>query len=239
MARGITFAECVVQLRDEIGRDHDPSVGISDLSGLKQIISRVYEDLWDEVDWPHLRTEFDKISLNAGQRYYDLPTANSGAFTPNYERIERIVTWYSGLPHPIQRGITPDNYATYDSTTGVKADPVLRYDIRFTGTKEQIEMWPIPSVSSVYSVQITGIPKVVRLVNDADVLNLDDRLVVLICAAELLERSKSGDAKVKRAAADRRFIKLAGRGKSKRDGFRMGMGSSTRMDPYKAVVRVR
>lgn len=239
MARGITFAECVVALRDEIGRDHDPSVGISDLTGLKQIIGRVYEDLWDEVDWPHLRTEFDKIQLQAGQRYYDLPTANSGATKLNYERIERIVTWYSGLPHPIQRGITPDNYATYDSTTGVQADPALRYDIRFTGTKEQIEIWPIPSVSNVYSVQITGIPQIARLVNDADVLNLDDRLVVLLCAAELLERSKSGDAKVKRTAADRRFLKLTGRGKVKRDGFRMGMGNSTRMDPYKAVVRVR
>ncbi len=239
MARGITFAECVVQLRDEIGRDHDPSVGISDLPGLKQVIARIYEDLWDEVDWPHLRTEFDKILLQAGQRYYDLPTAASGTLTMNYERIEHIVTWYSGLPHRLERGITPEQYATYDSTTGVSADPALRYDIRFTGTKEQLEIWPIPSSTNQYSVQITGIPKVTRLVNDADVLMLDDRLVVLLAASEMLESRKAGDGRSKMKAAQQRLFRLIGRGKSKNDGYRIGMGNTTRMDPYKAIVRVR
>lgn len=242
MARGITFLECVVALRDEVGRDHDPSVGVSDLPGLKQKIARIYEDLWDEVDWPHLRTEFDKITLQPGQRYYDLPTSvTAGGFqttglSVDFSRLEQVVTWYSGLPHPVQRGILPENYATYDSTTGVTANPVLRWDVRFTGTKEQIEVWPIPSSSS-YSLQFTGIPKCVRLVNDGDTLNLDDRLVVLLAASEI--HPDKDKAKKLQQLADRRFLRLTGRAKRANAGYRLGMGNTTRMDPYKAVVRVR
>src|SRR3546814_15776455 len=43
------------------------------------------------------------------------------------------------------RGIRSEDYAAYDSAAGERVDPVLRWDVQFTGTTDQIEVWPIPA----------------------------------------------------------------------------------------------
>lgn len=238
MARGATLLSIVTAVRNEIGRAPDVSVGQSDIEGIKQKVRRVYESVYEE-EWPHLHAQFDKITLQAGQRYYDPPTSINGTagFQLDYERLDRAYVWYSGLPHPLKYGIGPQEYASFDSTIDVRAEPALRYDIRFTGVKEQIEIWPVPSSNTQY-LQFEGVPKCSQLVNESDVLNIDDKLIIMLVAAELLERQGSKDAKSMATLATKRYFKLTGRAR-KTDGIRIGMKRRIEPEQYRGIIRVR
>jgi hypothetical protein len=238
MARGKTFGQIVQDLRSELSRATDPSVGVSDLDNLKYNIRTTYETLWEDIDWPHLTGDFDKVTLAAGQRYYDMPVLLNGYTAGiDFERVVRADVWYSGLPHSLTRGISSEHYALFDSTTGIRSDPALRWDVKFTGVTEQIEIWPIPSSNS-QSLQIFGHTRAGTLVNDADVLALDDKLVVLMAAASMLEGQGAKNAKTVASLAVKRMNRLAARMKSKDEGYRMGMGKKIDPDRYRAVVRV-
>lgn len=244
MTRGRTFLQLYTDLRSELGRATDPAVGVSDIDTLKQVIRRNYETLWDDVDWPFLNADFVPIALAAGQRYYDAPTGISDGTTTtttaglDFEKIQTISCIYSGIPHPLTRGIGDEHYALFDSRTGVRSDPALRWDIKFTGTREQMEIWPIPS-SNDMTLALKGRMRCGNLANDGDIVFLDDKLVLLFSAAQLLQRQGSKDAKTYENLANRRFFKETGRWKSKDDGFRIGMANKTNADRYRAIVRVR
>lgn len=204
MARGTSFGQIVQMLRDEIGRSNAAgSAGVADYSQLKRLANRYYETLFLDYDWPHLRFVSARVPLSAGERYYDVPT------TLDYERFERIVLWTNGRPYTLDRGIDAEDYQVFSSEDGERADPVLKWDIRHTGTKEQIEVWPMPA-SSGQALQITGFRKFVRLVADADTCKLDDNLVVLFAAAELVGED---DRKAKLAAGRTLYDRLRGRTK--------------------------
>lgn len=238
--RGVTFGIAVQNLRAILSRASDPAVGLSDLDNLRYSIRTMYELLWEDVDWPHLSGEFDTIPLQAGQRYYDPPTSINGYPAGlDFERVEKAVTWYSGLPHPLARGVSYEHYALFDSESGVRSDPALRWDIKFTGVKEQIEIWPIPSSTGQATLQITGVARANTLVNDSDILALDDKLVVLMAAAPILEYQGAKNAKTIAALAVKRLNKLSARMKSKDAGYRMGMTRKVDPDRYRAIVRVR
>lgn len=202
MARGTSFGQVVQILRDEVGRSNAAgSAGVADYSQLKRLINRYYETLYLDYDWPHLRFVSARISLSAGERYYDVPT------TLDYERVERIVLWTNGRPYNLDRGIDAEDYQVFSSEDNERADPVLKWDIRNTGTKEQMEVWPMPA-SSGQSLQITGFRKFVRLVADGDPCQLDDNMVVLFAAAELVG---ADDKKQKLVAAQTLYNRLRGR----------------------------
>jgi hypothetical protein len=244
MSRGRSFLQLYTDLRAELGRATDPAVGVSDIDTLKQTLRRNYETLWDDVDWPFLNADFVPITLQAGQRYYDPPTQVSDGTTTTVtsgvelDMIQTITCIYSGLPHPLTKGVGDEHYALFDSRTGVRSDPALRWDVKFTGVREQIEIWPIPS-SNDMTLAIKGRMKCGNLAADTDIVMLDDKLLLLFAAAQILQRQGSKDAKTFENLANRRYYKLTGRWKSKDDGYRIGMTNKTNPDRYRAIVRVR
>lgn len=232
MARGATLLQLVSDLRDELRRANSPAAGPDDTGPLRRTINHVYETLYTSHNWPHLETFFPKLTMNAGQRYYDVPEGL------DYERIIDVRVWWNGIPEPMERGIGFDDYQSYDSTAGVRSSPVLKWDVRFTGEREQIEFWPIPD-SSIQSVQFVGLWAHQRLVNDTDICRLDSEVVVLYAAAELLPNdSPDKQAKLQLGQELLRLKKVratSGAGKT----FQLGVGQSASRRPSEAVVRVR
>lgn len=227
------FLQLVYDLRAELGKAVDPAAGVADLPSLKQTIARNYESLYDDYDWPHLSVISERIPLSAGQRYYDFPD-NMG-----YEGVEKVVIWWNGDPVDLTRGIDFEHYAEYDSESDERSDPATHWDVRFTGTKEQCEIWPLPASSN--SIQFKGKRKFTALVDETDLCMIDDHLVVLTCAVELLPRQKSGDAQVKLAALQSRYGRLKGRSKGGSNrSYKIGMGSGTPETgaPSRSIVRV-
>lgn len=229
MARRKQFTQLQSDLRAELGRNNDPSVRAADLPQIKQTLSRVYESLYREYDWPFLRQVFTRIPLAAGQRHYDFPD------DLDFDRIEKVVVWHNEQPIPLIRGIELDDYATYDSENDDRSDPVVKWDVRFTDPREQIEVWPIPAGND-QELQFVGITKFIDLVDDADQCLLDDNLVVLFAAIELETNEKRRQAKI--ASAQSLFSRLKGRSKSATETVRLGLGSTNPPVNSRAVVRV-
>lgn len=216
MARGTQLLQLVTMLRDETGRANSVAVGVDDLPQLKTVLRRVQETLYEKHPWPFLRTVFDRIPLQAGERYYDYPS------NLNFERIEDVAVWDSGTPLSVTRGIGFNEYAVYDSESDVRCDPMLRWDVRWTGSKEQIEAWPVPSTNNL-ELQFIGIRKLRPLIANSDVADLDDQMIVLYAAAELLPKG-SELAKLKLELALDRYKTCKGTAATGQQTFRMGSG---------------
>lgn len=221
MARGTQLTQLVSDLRAEIGDSTSVSVGADFEATLKAMLRRSQKILYDEYDWPHMRV-FKTKALVAGSRYYDFPE------DMDLERVEEVKVKWNGSWYPVDRGVSFDEYNAYSPDDDERADPVQRWDIQNTGTP-QIEVWPIPA--SAQTLYIRGCKSLSALVSGSDTADLDDVLLVLDCAAELLARRKSQDAGIKlqkrnerlsqlklRQAGGRGPIPLAGGGEGRRSG---------------------
>lgn len=233
MARRTQLQELVSMLRAESRRSSSVALGIDEEALLKAVLRRHQEILYDGYDWPFLRV-MPKKPLAAGQRYYDMPT------DLNFDRIEEVVVWFSGQPQPITRGIGFREYAQFDSDSDVRSSPAMAWDIRSTNddTAEQIEIWPIPDSNDTF-LQFQGIRKLNPLVSNSDRADLDDQLIVLFAAAELLANQKSQDAGAKLEAAKERHAQLKARSKGASPMVAIGQQGAYVKPMYKSIVRVR
>lgn len=220
MARGKQLLELVAQLRAETGRTQDVSIGTDEADNLKVILQRTQETLYDDYEWPHLRVERN-IDLAIGQRYYDLPT------DLDYERIQQIKLKYNNIYVDITRGISFDDFSNFDSNADERSFPTLKWDIRFTGTTEQLEAWPIPNQAA--KLYFFGTKTLGALIQDSDRADLDDRLIVLHAAAEILARQKSKDAPTKAQQAGQRLLML--RRNSQAGSRTIAVGQGNKMRP--------
>lgn len=231
MARGKQLQDLVTQLRAEIGTSQSVSVGVSQVDNLKVRLARMQEILYDDYDWPFLNIQ-RTISLQAGQRYYDLPS------NLNYDRIECVKYQYGNVFTDVERGITFDDYSIYNSMDGDRSSPVLKWDVRNTGSNEQLEIWPIPSEEG--TVHFFGTKSLSALVQNEDRADLDDKLIVLFVAAEYLKNQKSPEADGKLSMANSRLLKLRGNSQAASKTVQIGLGNRNRA-PYagKTIVVVR
>lgn len=228
MAVGTQFSVLVTRLRATLRRSTNVAVGVDDLDSLKTTLNHHYELLYAQNDWPHLRKTFSK-ALVAGSRYYDLPDG----LTP--DRIEEADVNWGGIRTPVAQGIGVEEMQAFDSEEDERSDPVLRYDIRWTGSATQIEVWPIPATAT--TLRIKGVQAISPLVDDDDLCLLDDTLVVLYAAAELAAGAGAKDAEFKAQAAREHLQKLKGRGATNAR-YRLGLGDQRNELPHRIVVRV-
>lgn len=215
MARGTSLGELVTQLRISARYDANPSFSQNVVPLMKQLLHDTQERLYDEYDWPFLKVRADK-PLSAGQRYYDIPD------NLNLERILAVDVQYSGTWVPVERGIELDHFNAIDSDADERLDPPTRWDVIDVGNGPQIEVWPIPATDGQV-LRFTGIRNLNPLVAEADLADLDDQLIVLFAAGELLGGAKNPAAQVKFTQGAKRLETLRGRvSKTRRNTFVLG-----------------
>lgn len=219
MARGATLRQLVSDLRDELRRANSPSASPDDTASLRRTINHVYRVLYYNHDWPFLTQMFPAITLNAGQRYYDLPGGLDA------DRVITSRVKWSGVFSPIERGIAYEDYTAFDPEDDERSSPALKWDVRFTGEREQIEIWPVPD-GGAQSLRLFGITKCDELVSDDDVCRLESELVVLYAAAELLkaQESKDAEAKVQMAQELLRLLRIRASAAGDEGQYRVGLG---------------
>ena len=217
MARGTSLGQLIEDLRSEVGHSLQPNLGKATRDVLINQIQRVQRRLWDDYSWPFLRVHRD-ITISAGQRYYDLPSDIV------FERIERVEFKHGDVWDKLHFGIGADQLNQHDSDNGVRSSPIRRYD---THENNQIEFWPIPANNSesdgAYSVRIHGVRNLSPLIAEADTADLDDQLIVLYAAAEVLARQRQADAQNKLAQAQAHYSRLKAR-TAKTETFVIGGG---------------
>jgi hypothetical protein len=219
MARGTTLGELVTKLRVSARYDPNPALSLNMVPLMQQTIGETQERLYDEFDWPFLRIRRDKL-MAAGQRYYDIPD------DLNLERIQQVDIRYGDRWLPVERGITLGQYNHRDSDADAREDPVLRWEVMDTGDGEQIEVWPIPATDGA-ALRFTGIRKLTPLVEQSDRADLDDMLITLYAAGELLGGAKNPEAQIKFAQGKARKTTLQGRvTKTRNNTFTLGGGGT-------------
>lgn len=200
MARKTTFSELIEMVRAEARISTAVSQGQANEVYIKQLIKRYYEQLYDEYDWPFKKIPKGsaRITIQAGSRYYDYP-----AFL-DLERIIAVHTLEGSQWRRLTKGIGPEQYNTYNSDDNdARADPIKRWEI-YSDT--QFEVWPLPA--SAGQVWFEGIRKKTPLVSPSDRCDIDDTLVVLFVASEILAATNQKDAQIKLNAAQGRLVQL-------------------------------
>lgn len=218
MARNVQLTSLIAQLRAETGRTQNVAINTDEVENLKEVLRRTQETLYDEHDWKHLNVQ-RTITLSAGDRYYDLPA------DLNFDRIQEVKLKYNNVYTDVTKGIGFDDYSTYDSNadTPERSFPVLKWDIRDTGSAEQVEIWPITNQTA--KLYMFGTKALGALIAGSDTCDLDDRLIVLFAAAEILARQKSNDAKIKLSQAEKRLATLKKNAVGPSEPVQIGLGN--------------
>ena len=233
MARNVTLGELIDDVRAEAGHSLQANLGTAMREVLVKVLQRQQRRLWEDYDWTFLRVDRD-VEVQAGQRYYDIPTDLT------LERIEKVQFKYGDRWIPMHHGIHREHLDQHDSDKGIRSFPVERWAEH---ENDQVEFWPIPSQNGSLAqssdiVRFTGIRRLRPLVAESDRADLDDTLLVLYSAAEILAREKSADAGLKLQLAEKHYARLKARN-SKSDTFTLSNESPGRLPKGPKIIAVQ
>lgn len=220
MAKNVSLSQLRDKLRAEIGASANPAMGTNAHHAMNLLLERTQERLWADFDWPFMAIDRD-ITLTNGQRYYAFPTDIA------YDRVTCTHVKYSNSWRPLEYGVTVKDYNYIDSDTDSRQSPALKWKHY---EENMLEVWPIPADSEMI-IRFSGIKNLKPLIMDTDICDLDDKLIVLYAAAEMLAHTKSADASAKLSLANAHYARLRGLASksgmvqygSKRDGHSHGM----------------
>jgi hypothetical protein len=196
MARNQTLDRIVQLVRAEAGHFTSASAGINMDETIRVAVSRTYEALAREHDWPHLIETFE-IPLAAGQFAYGIP---AGA-DPDRLIADDAHAYYVSdkRRYPVCcEDITWQHKNERDPTVlAERLDPVR---IWTRAPDDRIEVWPTPATDNNGTLYLKAHRLVTPLVAGADLCRLDDRMVSLFVAAEMLGADR-GRPKLSQAQA--------------------------------------
>jgi hypothetical protein len=224
MARGTQLTQLIVKLRAECRHSLNAALGQNFREGAMQILQRTQERLYIDHEWPHLRI-YRTVTLSAGQLTYSFPA------DINPDRVEKVSR--KGSPNwvPLDYGITDDHLNASDSTdANIRSDPVQAWQLAEGG---QFEVWPRPA-SNGGVLRFKGFKNLNPLISDSHTADLDDNLIVLYAAAEILADQKNPSANLKLTQAQQLLNKLKIKGPTaKNQVFEMGGGCDPEYAPYR------
>lgn len=238
MARNSTLGSILTGARLEARLAASAALNVQADDRHVQLVQREQTRLWNDYAWPHLRVE-RFIPLQTGQRFYDPAGVRNEAGVIkgdlSIDRIERVDVKSDGDWLPLRNGIGAPEYAVSDSAIGEQEWPPRCWRI-YEG--EQIEIWPVPDqdigADQEGYLRLVGIRNLRPLVDVSDRADLDDRLIELYVAANLLS---GNEAKQKMALANAHYARLRG-ALDKTESFRL-FGTGPAVPPRPLVARYR
>lgn len=212
MARGTALSDLVTMLKAEIGYSLTSGVATAEDARLKILLSTTQKWLAADFDWPFLKRTGD-VLLAAGDRTGTLPT------TLDYERPVMVSSQDQDIWVPVVYGISPQDFNAWNSDDDERSDPVRKIQY---ATDTTFEVWPLPATES--TVRFVGQKRLDELAADDDEAELDDLLLVLFTAAELLAGQKQADAEAKLVRAQKRLDTLKAAYPKPLQVFKLGGG---------------
>lgn len=204
MARGTKLSVLYTMLRAKLGEN---TTQTNTQVRYFQLLSDKQKWLANEYDFPFLNDRFD-VAVPSGSRYLSFPTIdNEGiSYAMNLERPYTAEVFWTNIWQPLDYGIDSQEFNYINSDQGGNTqDPVQRWRWSEEG---QFEIWPI-NVTPVV-IRFTGQRALDNLVLPTDLADLDDEMLVLFVAADLLTRSRQQDAKLCLDQATERLMRQRG-----------------------------
>jgi len=160
-----------------------------------------------------------EVTLAANTRHYTFPET-----TIDIDRLDPEVFVKVGssnpVRYPVKKGITQEQYVTWDSEAAVAVDWVQRWDFVDVSGTLKIEVWPIPETSN-QTLVFSGVKVLPALTSDAHTAALDDLLIVLFAAAKYQARRGDKDASATLSMAQGHLNSLKGSRVSEFERFSM------------------
>lgn len=220
MARNQTLLKILTDVRGEARLSMNPAHNLADRDAQIGLIQREQERLWADHDWPHLRVS-RYIPVSENIRYYDPRNAYDETWAQkddlSLERVEDVAIFDGDTWRTLPNGIDDRMRYQHNGWTGGTAWPARHWD---RAEDDRIEIWPMPNLSATPGLdqttpptlngilRVRGIRDLRPLVDDDDRADLDDRLLVLFCAAAILAESGAKDTNLKLEAATRHYARL-------------------------------
>lgn len=212
MSRGTTLANLRTMLKAEIG-DYSGTNSTRDAE-LNVLLATKQKVLGTEHDWPFLHQQWDVV-VSAGTKFVAVPTSTATAANPasqtvdvDLDKLPTLWVYYNGTYQPVIYGVQPDEYNVFDFTNDAsRSDPIQRWryatNVNESNLPNRFEVWPVPATEQ--KLRFIGKRALTTLTSDSHTADLDDVLIVLFTAADILARKKSQDAQLKLQQANRRL----------------------------------
>lgn len=194
MSRGTSLSVVREMLKAELGQSL--TVGTSNDTMLNIRLDNQQNALAVDYDWSFMD---DSVDVNVGVATQTVVVPTGLNWDHEVKAfVKRQTQWVE-----LEYGISEADYSARDSSQGVMQDPIQKWQLTSDGN---IEVWPLPATAQ--DVRFRGQRAVTTLkaagvYSDAALFDLDDLLIVLFVAGEmLLDLGKaSGQLKLQRAAA--------------------------------------
>ena len=208
-------------LKAEIGDEMSETVTTANDARYNRLLSNQQIWLVSKDAWLLPGKVRKDVALTAGTRLYALPTGIDlqQLAQPAHVKLDDLRFW-------LEFGITQEQYNTLDPAQDMRSDPIFRWDIVDDSGTRKIEVWPLPA--SDQTLIFEGRPELGALSSDSHTCVVDDLLLVLFTAAEILARQKQGDAQAKLAKANDRLNWLKGNRPSEFEKFSLRGAGATR-----------
>jgi len=211
MASGTTLLNLRTMLLAEIGDYGTPNT--TRTAEMNTLLSDKQKWLASEYSWPFLQQFWD-VAVNAGSQYNNMPVVNDSnlgeSLALDLMRPFWVDVFWNQVYDEMQYGIGRDEYNWMNFALGQSTDPIQRWrfnsNVNETVHPNQFEVWPVPVTPQ--TVRFTGQRVMLPLVQDTDTADLDDMLIVMFAAGELLTRKKQQDGQLKLGLAKQRLEKL-------------------------------
>lgn len=220
MARGRQLSQLLNQLQAEAGMSLLPASSVSSKEHRIQLLNRTQARLYASFDWDFALIKRD-TDLGQGARYVGQPA------DMDFERTDYCAIAVAGTSdwRRLDYGINEAHYRQV--AEGTEGSP-QRWGPSEGGF---IEIWPVPD--DAYTLRFRGYQLLPVMVDESDRAILDDTLIVLFAAAELMKRAKLPDYEDKQREAQLHFTRLRSQmGGNKRDPFVNGGGMTGLIGDY-------
>lgn len=227
---GSSLSKTLTLLKAELGVNL--SIGTADDSRYYQMIETQQEWYASMFDWNQLADKWDAVvTQGAGGRYTLIPTIDYQGVTTsiNFDRPVLVYVKYSMKWQEIVYGIGPAEYNVRDSELNPTStqDPVMRWKFK-PSDRTYFEVWPL-SASPSQTIRFEGQRKVntLRTANVLDptkTLELDDRLIALAIAVDVLSAKEDPAVKAKSEKLNALWQTLRAAESSENRSFPLGGG---------------
>lgn len=219
MATGTTLVNLRKMLNAELGAEMDETISPANVANQNQLFNNQQKFLVNQHVWLLGKVRVE-LALTKGTQYYAVPAG------VDMDRLDLpLYTNVNGFRYRLRYGIGQNEYNYWDSARGMQSTPVFAWDQLLVAGVKQIEVWPIPLVAQ--TLMLSGTAALVDLVNDSDTCVIDDLILVLFTAAELLARQGNGDAQAKLEKAKAALSSLRAAFPSKFESFSIKGGDGS------------
>jgi len=227
MARGRQLSQLLTQLQGETGMSMLPASSVTSREHRVQVLNRTQARLYAAFDWDFAFSWRD-VRVEAGDRRFGQPA------DLDFERVNYCAIKTLGEGNNDWQELA---YGINESSFIQIGEDVQGRPMRWAPAEEgKVELWPVPDAE--YTVRLRGVLTLPLMVDSDDRAVLDDTLIVLFAASELLKRAKLPDWEDKAREAQLHFTRLrAQNGGNKRASFISGGAVSGLVGDYVPPLR--